>query len=119
MAAAGPPRSGCAARKGDDGVSRSAAGRRLREALVGDRGRVRGGVHDVSTLTAAVGRTCGDSPRRKRSIMSRRPPQQGQAGVDVSSLVTGSGSEQIGDGGASRLRIWAMLAARVPLANRP
>src|SRR5689334_18847350 len=74
---------------------------------------------DVSTRTAAVGRTCGDSPRRKRSMMSRRPPQQGQAGVDVSSLVTGSGSEPLGDGGASRLRIRAILAVLVPLAKRP
>src|SRR5215210_4990522 len=119
MEAAGPPRSGWAARNGDDGASRSAAGPWLREVLVGDRGRVRGGVHDVSTLTAAVGRTCGDSPRRKRSMTTSRPPQQGQAGVDGSSVVTGSGSEQLGDGGASRLRIRAMLAARVPLANRP
>src|SRR5215210_1317834 len=118
MVAVGPARSGWAARKGDDGASRSAAGPWLRGVLIGDRGRVRGGVHDGSILTAAVGRTCGDAPRRKRSMTTSRPPQQTQASAGASPLAAGSAWLR-GGAAASRLRIRAMLAARVPLANRP
>ena len=51
---------------------------------------------------------------RKRSMITRRPPQHGQAGAGASVMVVGWGSASLGvDAGR------AILAARVPLANRP
>jgi hypothetical protein len=77
---------------------------------------IRGGSHDVS-IRMAVARDRGASLRRKRSMMTRRPPQHGQAASE-DAIVAGSGSLG-GDAGASRRRIPAMVAAREPLANRP
>ena len=73
----------------------------------------------MSIRMAAVGRVRGCEPGRKRSMMTRRPPQQGQAGA-AGSLWAGWGTAcSEGGAGASRVLIRAMLAARMPLANRP
>src|SRR3978361_780404 len=89
--------------------------------LLADKGdQARGGNHDVSIRTA-LGRTLGPSPGRKRSTMTRRPPQRGQTGPAGGSA-TVAGSEVASRGaciGASRSRMRAMLAARVALASRP
>src|SRR3954451_24334858 len=82
-------------------------------------GRVHSDDHDGSILTATLGRACGGSPRRKRSMTTSCPPRQGQASAGASPLAAGSGSAWLRGGAESRLRIREMLTARVPLANRP
>ena len=100
-------------------ASGSVAVRCSRKGLAEDRDGVRSGGHDVS-IRNSVGRVRGISPRRKRSTMTSRPPQQGQAAADASVSGVGSGSATVcANAGASSVRIRATLAARQPLAKRP
>ena len=75
---------------------RPAAGRWSRALSAGGGGRVRGGYQDVSTPTA-LGRSLGTSPRRKRSTMSMRPPQHGQAGGQRSRRLAERTGKPLGD----------------------
>src|SRR5260370_34401913 len=87
---------------------------------------LRNAAHDVSILMAAVGavgRYRGALPRSKVSMMSMRPPQQGQgyerlddSPVSVSAGVSGF----VACGGTTRSsRARPPFSAREPLANRP
>src|SRR4029453_8034711 len=76
--------------------------------------------HDVSILTTGaveLGRCLGSQPGAKISMMSIRPPQQGQGrgstqGCSVSAAFVVLGSLESG-GAASNSRALAILAARL------
>jgi len=87
---------------------------------------LRNAAHDVSILMAAVGavgRYRGALPRWKISMMSMRPPQQGQGyeRLDGSLASASSGfSGFVAGGGTPRSsRARPTFSAREPLANRP
>src|SRR5712691_5300351 len=79
--------------------------------------------HEVSILiAAAVARYFGSQPRAKVSMTIMRPPQQGhgRGSTRGSSIAALGVSGSFGQGGtASRLRVCAMFAARLPLAISP
>src|SRR6266404_3259628 len=87
---------------------------------------LRNAAHDVSILMAAVGavgRYRGTLPRSKVSMMSMRPPQQGQGyeRLDGSPVSVSAGfSGLVAGGGTTRSsRARPTFSAREPLANRP
>src|SRR6266851_6792748 len=86
---------------------------------------LRNAAHDVSILMAAVGavgRYRGALPRSKVSMMSMRPPQQGQGceSPDGPPASVSAGFSGFVAGGATRSwRARAIFSAREPLANRP
>ena len=71
-----------------------------------------------------MGRFFGGQPRAKISMMIIRPPQQGHGrdnmrGWSASAVASGISGCFGRDGTASKSRARVILAARLPLANRP